>query len=137
MNILAVLFGALLVFSFYGCGGCLQTRPSCSIEPFATVEFRNYEEVNKLTYIQRFYDDKELGEPIIRVVEAKTTHLYRLPPGYYELGVRKLDGTYQVWQTRDQTGKWSVLAACDNPVVNMRYREVPPPKFKIRPRRQQ
>jgi hypothetical protein len=113
----------------------MQTSPSCSIEPYAVIEFNNYTKVDKFTYIQRYYDNEPLGEPIVKIVEAKTTHRYRVPPGYYELGVKKIDGTYQAWQTKAQRNVWSMLGACDTVVVNMAEKKLPAIEKKINPRR--
>lgn len=120
---------------FVSCGHCMQTRPSCSIEPYATIEFINFTETNKLTYVQRYYDNKPLGEPMVNIVEAKTAHRYHIPPGYYELGTRRKDGTYQSWQTRADRGKWVAVAACSNTIINMSERKVPPRELKIKSRR--
>ena len=84
------------------------------------------------------YDGEPLGEPVAQMVEAKTSHRYRVPPGYYELGQQNRDGTYQVWQTRkDGKGKpWVPLTACITITINMADKKVVPKKLVIRPRKQ-
>ncbi len=132
---------ALLCSLILGCipfHHCMQTRPSCSIEPYTTIEFNNYTKEDRFTYIQRMYDGEPLGKPITNMVEAKTTHRYHVPPGYYELGQKNRDGTYQVWQTRkDEKGKpWVPLLACGTTTINMADKKVVPKKLVIRPRKQ-
>ena len=113
---------------------CMQTKPSCSIEPYATIQFHNYTRVDKVTYIQRMYDGDPLGKPIAQVVEAKTTHRYHVPPGYYELGHKLLDGTYQVWQTRTKNNRWVPVPACHTITINMSETRTKPVPLTIRPR---
>ena len=125
-----------LTFLLLGCipfHQCMQTRPSCSIEPYHTIEFNNYTEEARFTYIQRMYDGEPLGEAITNMVEAKTTHKYRVPPGYYELGQKNRDGTYQVWRTGTKD-KWMTLGACATTTINMADKKVPRKEFVIRPR---
>ena len=92
--------------------------------------------MQKLTYIQRFYDGEPLGEPISKIVEPKTRHRYHVPSGYYELGHRKMDGTYQAWQTREGE-KWKAIPVCGTAVINMAEIVVPTIKKSVlRPRKQ-
>lgn len=117
---------------------CTQFKPTCSIEAYAIIEFNNYTEENRYTYVQQMYDGEPLGEPIVEIVEAKTAHRYHVPSGYYELGQKNRDGTYQAWQTREK-GKgnpWVPLLVCSTTVVNMADKIVPPKELVIRPRKQ-
>jgi hypothetical protein len=100
---------------FTGCHHCMQTRPSCSLEPYALFEFVNHTDTDKRTYVQRLHDGKKIEEPIANLVEARTVHLYRVPPGYYEFGVRMPNGD-RAWQTQDSVG------ACETITVPMRLR---------------
>jgi hypothetical protein len=115
--------------------GChhMQTRPSCSLEPYAIIEFINFTDTNKVTYAQRYYDGEPLGEPITNVVEARTNHRYRVPPGIYEFGVRMLDGTIRAWKTK------RALWACEAVTIPMalKRKNSITKEDKIHPRREE
>lgn len=96
-----------------GCAGHMQTRTSCSLEPYALVEFYNFSEKSQMTYVQRYYNSKPIGEPLIEEVWGKRIYRFRVPPGYYKVGVQTSDG--KTFETSDVI----TLAACDTHVLKM------------------
>lgn len=128
--VVAFLIAMLTIFGSLGCvHHCMQAQPSCKLKPYAIVEFVNRTDVDKVTYMQRFYDNKRLGAPTIEIVKAHTVHRYRLPPGIYEFGVKTLDGKLHAWITK------SALGPCDTVVVSMKQTKIPEVDKPIKSRR--
>jgi hypothetical protein len=128
MKLLFILGVSLSLFA-NGCHKCMQTRPTCSIEPYALIEFINRTNTHKPAYIQRYYDNKPLGDPVTYAVRPRSTYTFRVHPGIYEFGVRMANGRSYAWQTA------RALWACE--VVSIPMQQ-PPPKQKekdIRSRR--
>jgi hypothetical protein len=105
----AVLALSLL---FAGCHQCMQTRPSCSLEPYAIIEMVNLTNTHKMSYVQRYYDNKPLGDLETFALRPMTHYRYRVPPGIYEFGVKVKAGLY-AWRTKDSLG------ACEVVTVNV------------------
>jgi hypothetical protein len=92
------------------------------------VEFINFTNTHKSSFVQRFYDNKPLGEPMTYSVRPRTIHRYRVPPGIYEFGVKMDDGRIHAWRTA------RALWACEKVSIPMEIKE-PPKERKIRSRR--
>lgn len=124
-------FAVVALLWFTGCHHCMQTRPSCSLEPYALIEFINRTDTHKSSYVQRIYDGKPLGSPIRYSVKPRTIHRYRVYPGVYEFGVLAADGTQHSWMTA------RALWACETVPVMMELDVPEVPELKIKSRRQQ
>lgn len=111
----------------FSCGHCMQTRPTCILEQYGIVEYYNFTDTRKIAFAQRVIDDGELAPLLHNVVQPHTTHVYRLYPGIYYLGVQFMNGRREVYKV--------YVPICVTITVKMEKKKVPQKEEVIQPRR--